>query len=205
MMQQMTWEEVYQLWKRGLCYFPAELNTSVSVETVHVPYPQEKGCFYGYDWLENAKTDNRKHIIKDDVASFLLFTTPSNKGTIHTAEMLASAGDEEERAAIWIAATTFELRERTNGNMHFLAYAMNRAACEFLQERYYVWHHATKRLIPDMILPWTILDNLVNVDASLLMNLIQTNVLLLKGTYSILLYSSLPDGEKPKYYNGVRK
>lgn len=48
MIEQMKWETVYELWKRGSYYFPEVLNNPVSAETVPVEHKQG-GYIFGYD------------------------------------------------------------------------------------------------------------------------------------------------------------
>lgn len=197
MLEQMKWEAVYELWQNGSYYFSKALTASVSAETVFVEYKQS-GYIYGYDWLENDMAQKRKQLIKNNPTQFLYFEAPSNKGTIQTAEMLIEAQNEEELAAIWIAATAKELSEYMRGNdIGRYANILYGAACEFLRSRYVLWHHAMKRLVPDISIPSSVLENIVCKNAEPVMGLIQMNTLLLKNTWSILRYSSLKDGELP--------
>lgn len=75
---------------------------------------------------------------------------------------------------------------------------LHMAACEFLQTRYYLWHHAMKRLVPEILIPLPVLENIVCRDAAPIMGLIQMNTVSLKGLWSFLGYSSLKDGELPE-------
>ena len=198
MFEQMKWEEVHQLWEHGTYYFPQTLTSPLPVEKVFVEY-KGSGYFYGYDWLENTEAEQRKKMIQTNVAEFLYFTKPTNKGTIQTIEMLTEAIDEEERAAIWIAATAFELQDKHCKNgIAALAYQMHYAARNFLQERFFVWHHAMKRLVPDIIIPYNVLESIAKADADTVMQLIQMNTLMIKGSHSVLLYSSLKDDIAPE-------
>lgn len=198
MFERMNWEAVYQLWKHGAYYFPQSLSSPLPVEKVAVEY-RGSGYFYGYDWLENTEAAQRKKMIQTNVAEFLYFTKSTNKGTIQTIEMLSEAIDEEERAAIWIAATAFELQNKHDENgISVFAYQMCNAAREFLQDRFYMWHHAMKRLVPDIIIPYNVLKGIADVDAKTVMHLIQMNTLMIKGSHSVLLYSSLNGSIAPE-------
>ncbi|MBS1401869.1 MAG: hypothetical protein HPZ79_02655 [Oscillospiraceae bacterium] len=200
MFEQMKWENAYELWQRGSCYFPQALTAPVSAETVFVEYKQN-GYIYGYDWLEAEDAQKRKQLIENNPIEFLYFTKPSNKGTIQTAEMLMEAQNEEELAAVWIAATAKELSEYMIGNgVGHYANMLHMAACEFLRTRYVLWHHAMKRLVPDITIPSSVLENIVCKDAEPVMGLIQMNTVLLKSTWSILRYSSLKDGELQEFH-----
>lgn len=202
MFEQMKWEDAYELWKRG-CSFPKLLTDPVSSETVFVKYERD-GYIYGYDWLETVEAQERKRLIKENPIRFLYFTKPINKGTIQTAEMLIEAQNEEELAAIWIAATAHELSERMIGNdIGRYAHILYVAAYEFLRTRYFLWHHAMKRLVPEIMVPSSILSNIICKNAKPVMGLIQMNTILLKSTWSILRYSSLKDGELPESLHRV--
>ena len=177
MLKQMNWETVYKLWRHGCYQFSNILSSPVNAETIFVEYKQD-GYIYGYDWLENTDIPARKQLSEKNPLGFLLFSKPSNKGTIQTAEMLIDAQTEEELAAIWIAATAKELSEyRINNGIARYSDMLHIAACSFLRNRYYLWHHAMKRLV---------------------MALIQLNTMLLKNSWSILRYSSLSDENFPE-------
>lgn len=198
MFKQMKWEETYSLWNNNSHYFSNILSEPITAESVFVEYNQE-GYIYGFDWLQNKAAQARKELIEKDPLKFLYFTQPTNKGTIQTVEMLMDAQNEEELAAIWIAATAKELYEYRYGNgIGRYANMIHMAACEFLQTRYYLWHHAMKRLVPEILIPPSVLESIVCKDAAPIMGLIQMNTVLLKRSWSILRYSSLKDGELPK-------
>ena len=198
MFEQMKWKDVYELWKRSCYSFPQTLTDPVSAETIFIKYERD-GYIYGYDWLDAVEAQERKRIIKANPIEFLYFTKPTNKGTIQTAEMLIEARNEEERAAIWIAATAHELSEHMIGNdVGQYADILYMAAYEFLNPRYYLWHHAMKRLVPKIMIPSSILSNIICKDAKPVMQLIQINTILLKSTWNILRYTSLKDDELPE-------
>jgi len=201
MFDQMEWAEVYKLWERNAYYFPQSLIFPLEVERVFVEYKQD-GIFYGHDWLENTEAEQRKKTIQTNVSEFLYWTKPANKGTIQTARMLSEALSDEESAAIWIAATTFELK-----NMHYrndvssIAYRMHDAAWSFLQDRFYMWHHAMKKLVPDIMIPYGVIEHISKADNNTVMQLIQINTLMIKGSYKVLLYSSLEGDAELKDYS----
>ncbi|MDO4342110.1 MAG: hypothetical protein Q4C27_00635 [Eubacteriales bacterium] len=187
-----------ELWRMCGYHFPKALTEPVSAETVFVEYKQD-GYIYGNDWLEVTEARERKQLIEKNPTQFLYFTKPTNKGTIQTAEMLMKARNEEERAAIWIAATAKELSEYRGGrNLGYYPRTLHMAACKFLETRYSLWHHAMKRLVPEIMIPSPVLESIVCKGAEPVVGLIQMNTALLKSTWSILRYSSLKDGEIPK-------
>lgn len=196
MREKMKWDDVYKLWQEGSLYLPAALSAPITPEIVTVDYDREDHIF-GYDWLRNDEAQQRKQIIARNPVEFLLFVRPSNKGTITTVQMLVEAKSEEERAAIWIAATAFDLmKERSGGDFSFFVHQLNLAAYEFLQNRYaYMWHHAMRKLVPEIMIPYTVLDSVKCENAAAVMGLIQTNVLLIKGNYTPLLYSSIKEDD----------
>ena len=198
MIETIKWKEVYSLWKYGTYRFPELLTDPIPVETVFVVYNRE-GYIYGFDWLSNEDARRRKQLIEKDPLSFLYFTRPSNKGTIQTAEMLVNAKDKEEQAAIWIAATAKELSGGKHGNSIWrYANLLETAAWEFLGTRYYLWHHAMKRLVPDIMIPRAVLENIKCEDVEPVIGLIQMNTILLRSTWSVLRYTSLKDGDFPE-------
>lgn len=86
------------------------------------------------------------------------------------------AQNEEELSAVWIAAAAKELSEyRTGNGVGLYAKALHIAVCEFLKTRYALWRHAMKRLVPDILIPSSVLENIVCKDAEPVMGLIQMN------------------------------
>lgn len=198
MFEEMKWEDAYRLWNDGRYDFPEILSDPAAAEPIFVEYEAD-GYFYGFDWLQNSMVQERKLLIQKKPLEFLYFTKPSNKGTIQTAGMLMEAQSDEERAAVWIAATAKELSEcGGENNIRRYSNTLYMAACEFLKDHYYLWHHAMKRLVPEIMIPQSVLEAIVCKDAEPIMGLIQMNTVLLKSTWSILRYSSLKDGELPK-------
>lgn len=55
-----------------------------------------------------------------------------------------------------------------------------------------------KRLVPDIIIPYNVLKGIADVDAKTVMHLIQMNTLMIKGSHSVLLYSSLNGSIAPE-------
>lgn len=198
MFEQMKWKDAYELWQRGSYCFPDELTTPLSAETVSIKFEQD-GFIYGYDWLEAKEARERKQLAENNPVDFLYFTKPSNKGTIRTAEMLIEAQNEEELAAIWIAATAKELSESGLRNgVGCYADLLHMAACEFLKSRYVLWHHAMKNLVPDVVIPSSVLMNISCENAEPVIGLIQMNTIILKNNFRILRYSSLEEGAFPE-------
>lgn len=198
MFERMSWDSVYKLWEYGGYYFPKSLSEPPVAESVFVECEHDY-YIYGYDWLSNEAAKERKQLIQDKPKQFLYFTQPTNKGTVQTAQMLTEANDEEELAAIWIAATAFELMNsgrQTDAGRY--AYELHDAAESFLRERFCVWHHAMRRLVPEVMIPYSVLENLRCNEAKPVMGLIQMNVMMLKGSHTLLRYSSLSDEELAK-------
>jgi len=198
MFEQIEWKTVYETWKSGCYDFPDILSQPVKAETIFVDYKQD-GYFYGYDWLSNENISARKDMIKNRLPEFLYFVRPSNKGTIQTAEMLTDAKDAEELAAIWIAATAKELSDSpADISVRHHADMLYRAARNFLKDRFYLWHPSMRRLVPDIMIPLSVLQSITCQDITPIIGIIQLNTILLKNHWGILIYSSLKDEAAPK-------
>jgi len=195
MLDQMDWDSAYKLWQYGSYSFPKSLVEPISVETVFVEY-KNSGYIFGYDWLQNDEASERKQLIAKNPTEFLYFTKPSNKGTIQTAQMLAEAQDMEETAAVWTAATAYELTNyNTQNGVARYANQLYYAAIMFLRQRFELWHHAMRKLVPEIMIPRSVLNSLQCDQAETMMGLIQMNVVMLKGSYTFLRYSSISDAE----------
>ena len=61
-----------------------------------------------------------------------------------------------------------------------------------------------RKLVPEIMIPCTVLDNIKCNDAKAVMGLIQTNVMLIIGSCTPLLYSSIDEND-PEYKAIVAK
>ena len=199
MIERMNWHDAYKIWKGEAICFPNDLCEPIHADRVFVKYTSDE-FIYGFDWLRNSRAKDRKKMIKKDPIQFLDFTRPTNKGTIHTAQMLEEAMDQEERAAIWTAATAFELMEcgvRNGISRH--AQQLYYSAIGFLKDRFWLWHPAMRKLVPDIMIPKPVLESMKCDRSEVVMDLIQINTLMVKSSYTILRYSSISDEElKPE-------
>ncbi len=198
-LQPVTWEEIYRYWEVYARDMAGMGQMQNDLKEIHVDY--ERGIFYGYDWLSQNEYVHREDLIRNNPTSFLLFTKPSNKGTIHTIQMLMEAQDEEEWTAIWICAFTKELMERVTGDNHRIANQIHQESWKFLSERFYMWHHAMKRLIPEILFNYSLCSEIEHRSYESIVELARINTILTMNEYIPILYSSLQPGERTKEYS----
>lgn len=107
------WEKIYEIWKTKIFHYSYEPISTFNSEIIRINYDSKSNYSYiwGFDWLSISEVENQKALIKQDIDLFLL-SEPTNKGTVHTATMLSEAKNEEEIAAIWIAATSYEIMNK---------------------------------------------------------------------------------------------
>ena len=198
-LQWPEWKDIYEKWKIGMMYYPANADR-IEVEAVHIDLGHREYKFYGYDWLLKAGAEQRKQLIRERLSEFLYFTQPTNKGTIQTVGMLAEAESAEERAAIWIAATAFELNgDGWSSEIRRQAFLLHRAAISFLNKRFDVWHHAMRKLVPKIMVSPLLIEHLRQCDTETMIGIIQTNMIMLQGSYTPLYYSSMDQDKKPEH------
>ena len=199
-MERLTWKQIYELWEADnlLSYF--DINDPLDCEIVKVDC--KPGFYvYQYDWAAKKSMQELRNDPDFDLSSIERI----NKGSAHTIKMLLTAQDEEELAAIWIAATAKELGDcRLGVGIAKYVHAIYQEAICFLQTRYRVWHHAMKEVIPSIFIPSSLLDSMVCKDASAVVGLIRLNTLLLKSEMGVVIYSSLPENEVPDKEKNVR-
>ena len=198
--EDITWEQLYEYWKYNMWDAPQILKTPITFEEIHVEY-KGNGYFYGYDWIASAGLQSRKELIESDVNQFLYFTQPSNKGTIHTLQMLAEAKNDEEIAAIWMYAIAFEmLQNGFSGKAKRVVYQICRVTQRFLSKRFWFWHHAMRKLVPEIYTNYLIRE----ADLESIESIIEIIVLiasLIRHEYVPVLYSSLKQGERCDEYS----
>lgn len=191
----ITWEKLYECWEYYMWNAPSILKSPITFEEVHIEYNRD-GFIYGYDWLSHAKLQERKKIIENDVNQFLYFTQPSNKGTIHTLQMLAEGKNDEETAAIWMYAIAFEmLQNGLHGKARKYVNQICHVSQRFLFERFCFWHHAMRKLVPEIYTNYLIRETEFESIESII-EIIALNAALIRHEYVPVLYSSLKEGER---------
>ena len=190
--KEIKWKDLVTLWTH-CCINNPILEEEMPVEIIKCKAYQEFSCVYGYDFI----LKNEVLRIRRNIDSHLLFGTPTNKGTLQTINMLRSAKDDEERMAIWCAAFAKDMQERgirLKQNKNYLFWLEEK--CEsFLRERFYIWHHAMKRLTPDIYYGYNICDGIKIETLQALIELIALNAKMVLQDYQLVLYSSLGENE----------
>lgn len=201
---QISWPEIYQCWRLNSSYGPEILNDPIRLTEIHVDYTAHSAVFYGYDWLSRSEYNRRKELVEKNLSGFLYYTKATNKGTIHTLQMLVDAKDDEERAAIWIYAFAKEISDTRSGNICRYADQVCHACLDFLSERYYLWHHAMRRLIPRVFINYDIYEETEFASVNAVIELARLNAALVLHEYVPILYSSLAPGERISDYTARR-
>jgi len=133
---------------------------------------------------------------------FLYFSKPTNKGTIHTLNMLINSANDEERAAIWIYTFAREVLEHNaDGNIKKYAHQLCDASSGFLSQRYYLWHHAMRKLIPEIFINYNVYMKTEFSTIDAVIELARINAALILHEYVPILYSSLKKGGKEPHYS----
>ena len=187
----MPWDEVYELWNDSAFWLSKTLNDPVSALVIPVKWKDQGTHFRGYDWRKKEDADRTISIIQENVYSFLIGGDCTYKGTLHTAKLLNKACSEEERAAIWIAATAFELKDRERSD-HCFYRMFYEAAIGYLRSEHEIWHHSMRKLVPDVPIG-CVLPREDQPCKDRAMDSICLNVLLLKESHKIVYCSSLEE------------
>lgn len=204
MTEQIKWAQVYEIWE-NINYESYELSdilkAPLNFKTLYAENVRMSTLDpYEYIWLSNKDALSSCRKITDNPTQKFYFEHPY-KGTAHTAKMLIEAKDEEEAAAVWIAATAVELLEcDLKGNINRLIYPLKSVALGFLKTKYFLWHHSMKQLVPTILIPRSILKKLEGEDIEPIIRIIQMNTVLLKNNWEIIRYTSLKE-ENPGLTN----
>ena len=193
----VSWEDVYEYWHLNNMYGPSMLNMSISPTELFVNYSKQDGVFYGYDWLSLNEYKSRKELIKNDVSQFLFFMSPTNKGTVHTLNMLINSISDEERAAIWIYSFAKEISEHNNrGNINRYAHELCNVSRNFLSQHFCMWHHAMKKLVPEIFIGHSIYSDTEFNTINAVIELSRLNAAIVLQEYVPIIYTSLQPGEE---------
>ena len=156
-----------------------------------------KGAFYGYDWLTQEEYASRKTTIETNLMQFLYFTKTTNKGTMHTLNMLVNSVSDEERADIWIYSFAKEISEHhSSGNINRYAYELCTACQGFLSQHFFTWHHAMRKLVPEIYVNHNIYMETEFKTINAVIELARLNAAVVLQEYVPILYTSLWPGEE---------
>jgi len=200
-LETVTWDEVYKQWKLYADCGPTIMNTPISLAEIHISYDNEMEEIYGYDWLRKEYYEQRKEFVEKNPINFLYFIQPTNKGTIHTIRMLVDAHDEEERAAIWLYAFASDILNGYFGKLGRYASQLQMAAWKFLSKRFYMWHHAMRKLVPEIFINSNIYEDTQFSSINAVIELARLNAALIRYEYVPIVYSSLEPGKKMEDYS----
>jgi hypothetical protein len=164
--EEIKWENIWDNWINYTEIYEPKLRNPIEIKRIYVNYKKE-GYFQGYDWINKNDFQERVKYVKERPIEFLYFGESLNKGTLHTLELLDQAKDnQEERAAIWIAAFTKDILDSMpdewNGKGYSILHKVYwEAQCKIDgNDDYYLWHHAMRKLLPEICFSYKFLENL---------------------------------------------
>lgn len=180
----VTWEKIYAVWKK---YDLSGAIANPDVVDIKIDFHMKDYYIFGYDWLGAGYFD--EPVISDHYR-FSYRITHANGGTVTTAEYLADAKNDEERAAIWIIATSREIRENAGHlSIHAKQLFEDIARTAYSIANIAGWHHKMTRLVPETYISQKQLDNVKEGDIEEAIRLIQMNTAEVKRNYQIYRYS----------------
>lgn len=199
---QELWKDIYRYWHVAVLNGPAILASSIQPIEIQIEFNNKNNVVYGYDWLTHDEFYSRKELIQRNVTDFLYFTKATNKGTIHTLNMLIHAKTDEERAAIWMYAFAQELlNSHIVGSMYRYAIQLRDATYQFLSDKYFMWHHAMRKLLPNMFVRHGIYLDTEFQSIYAVIDLVVLNTALICYEYTPIVYTSMKSGEEPSNYS----
>lgn len=111
--------------------------------------------------------------------------------------MLINSVNDEKRAAIWIYSFAKEISERNNsGNISKYAYELCEVSQDFLSQHFYMWHHAMKKLVPEILIRRSIYAETEFNTIDAVIELARLNAAIVLQEYVPILYSSLQHGKE---------
>jgi hypothetical protein len=189
-----TWEEIYKEWNYMSYHIPI-INEKLHVNKIKVnQWNREHEYFYGLDWMLNEDFEDRTNYVAEQTTMFMMNGECLNKGTLTTLRYLVDAEDKETRAAIWIYAFIRDVLEyhleNWRGEAYRIAYAVETAARIYLQGKGMEWHHAMKKLLPDIYFTHTILEAVNIEDKRIVLELVAMTVDYIHMHYKVAEYDS---------------
>lgn len=178
----IPWPEIYAAWTAQAQ--ETHLSDNVEVTSVLLNFTGGYDYLSGYDWRSSGF--NAERYANDSYGFF--FERHANEGTNTTAARLAEAKTDEERAAIWVAATIRELFDtrRTPLRMRHYLERIRCSATEFVQIR--DWHYPMKKWVPEIYIEQEELDKVNEGDLNAVIRLIQKNTAEVQCNYRIFYY-----------------
>lgn len=189
-----TWEEIYKEWNYISYHIPT-VNKKLHVNKFKVnKWERENEYFYGLDWILNENFESRINYATEQPIMFMMYGEHLNKGTLTTLQYLVDAEDKETRAAIWIYAFVRDVMEYQLENWRGEAYrisdAIKMTAELYLKDKGMDWHHAMRKLLPDVYFTHTILNSVNIKDKRIVLELVAMAVDYIYMHYKVAEYDS---------------
>lgn len=182
-----TWKEVYETWK-AISYRKPMVNKKLLVNKIKVNQREREGSSsYNLDWVLTEDLANR-------TGGSAISGDGLNKGALRTLKYLVETEDEETRAAIWIYAFVRDITECTIenwcGDGYEITGAIESATLLYLKEKGIEWHHAMKRLLPDICFSFRFLEAFTIKDKRVFLELAALAVDYIYMHYKVVEYDS---------------
>lgn len=166
--KEITWENILYYWKKYANIYEPQLTLPINIEKIFVNY-DNTGYFHGYDWIEKNNYQERIKYVSMKTIEFLCFGASLNKGTLHTLELLHKAQEcQDDYAAIWLAAFTKDMMNSLpyewRGKAHTILNKVYIESYIRIKDKYFIWHHAMKKLLPEICFSCEFLDS-ININS----------------------------------------
>jgi hypothetical protein len=155
------WTSIYDDW-RGYWLLGGDREPGPDFLDLPVESPNDGWAVGGpaLDWWPTKQIAERQRMLRQQGTAALILWREywhTRKGTLHTADLLATAKDAEEAAAIWLAASLWDflhpVDEEWRGQPARLTREVYRGVVGFLRERDIAqWHHRMTYALPETIL-----------------------------------------------------
>lgn len=189
-------DEIYGYWKIHASRINKKLLGDLEIESIDFTYELNGEAIKGYDWINKIDYQKRIDFVINKPVQFLLVGEFENKGTLRTVELLDTfKRNNEEIATIWLLAFIKEIEDVLPRNWHGEQYRMIKNIEIILSERlpraqYYLWHHAMKKLLPEIIFSNFLLESMTLEACSEFIELAVLNISHIVNSYSAVHYDS---------------
>ncbi|WP_026487315.1 hypothetical protein [Caldanaerobius polysaccharolyticus] len=163
--KEITWENIWTYWKECASIYEPKLLIPLKIEKIYVNFKDANIYIHGYDWIHINNYKKRIEYVTTRPIEFLYFGPCLNKGTLHTLEILAEAQDNiKDSAAIWLSAFTNEMMDSLpygwRGKGYSILYKVHIESYSQIKEKYFMWHHAMKKLLPEVCFSYEFLEGM---------------------------------------------
>lgn len=200
-MATLTWETIYKYWQVHSDWdFEKNLARPLVFKKEYLSVDDELSTAFDYSWCSPDKLNEHVAAVSEQLRGGYAHDEHRYKGVSYHLELLDTAEDDEERAALWIYGHAHDfLRKDVSASAFEYLSAIYEETRSFLDERFILQYEHIPNFIHKHFITSHMLKNIEVSSFEPLVHLIMANTELIRKNYIPVFVCTNKDGIPPRY------